>query len=123
MGVFGSMSRSSLVELIVLSLGPIVFYSWLMHAFIGMSLIRVASIWTMVVVVLAMVTYRHIREHGIEPGVRADSARVGRVGASMQVAALLTGTAIYLRGQEHQGAGLITALCAAGVALYGIRGR
>jgi hypothetical protein len=123
MGDFGFMSRSSLIALIVLSLGSIVFYAWLMHAVMGMSITRVVSISAMVVVVLATVTYRHIRQHGIEPGVRADSARVVNVGASMPVAAALVWTAIYLRGQEHQGAGMIAPLCAAGVAVYGIRGR
>lgn len=78
----------------------------------------------MVVVVLAVVTYRHIREHGIEPHVRPpNSARVVKIGTCMLIAAALVWTGIYLRAQEHYGAGMIAALCGAGVAVYGIRNR
>jgi hypothetical protein len=117
------MSRSNLIALVVLSLGSIVFYSWLLHAVIGFSIARVVGISAITIVALAVITYRHIREHGIEASAGADTARVLKIGVYSLIVAGLAWSAIYLRAAGHYGTGTVVALCAASVAVYGMKGK
>ena len=101
------MSRSNLIALVVLSLGSIVFYSWLLHVVIGFSITHVVGISAITIVALAVITYRHIREHGLVASGGADAAKVLKIGVYSLIVAALAWSTIYLRAAGHYGTGTV----------------
>jgi len=122
------MSRSSLVALAVLSLGSIVFYAWLLHAFIGLSTTQVTVTSMIAIVALSVLVYRetvrasvHLRGGGT--GIPRGGVYYFKIGSYLVLVGVFAWSAVYFIARGDHIAGICAALCAAALAAYGVNAR